>query len=81
MMMEQQTVLKIDECVEKLVETFKTICNKICEVFEGIKELFNSIKDIDFQSYPHSYPHCVDNLKVNTIGFPHPITRCARSRC
>ena len=83
MMMEQQTVLSqtCSEVVEKVIEAFKTISKRLRDIFEKLKELFNSIKYTDYQSYPHSYPHCVDNLKVNTVGFPLPITRCARSRC
>lgn len=84
------------ECAEKLVETMRLILNSIkealCESFSNLSELFREFKESiqeyckkeesnSFQSYPHSFPHYVDNLKLNTRGFPQPVMRCARSRC
>ena len=84
------------ECVEKLMETFRLILNSIkdalSESFSILSETLREFKETiqeyckkdepkNFQSYPHSFPHYVDNLKVNTVGFPQPIIRCARSRC
>ena len=84
------------ECAEKLMETFRLILNSIKEALsesfsklsEVLREFNESIQEYckkeeskSFQSYPHSFPHYVDNLKLNTRGFPQPVMRCARSRC
>ena len=78
--------------IEMLWEAVRVILNSIAEAFkrfmQEINLTFTEIRDIINEppkhickSYPHSYPHSVDNFPENTKGYPKPIMRCARSRC
>lgn len=88
MTMEQQTALK--SSLEYIREVLCEIAEKIKQAFEKLKELLAKCFGIsetpkisikNFQTYPHTYPQNVNNLKVNIKGFPPPTLRCARSRC
>ena len=79
--------------LDMLWEAVRVLLNALAEALREFMEranlTFTEIRDIIYneppkhksQSYPHSYPHSVDNFPVNTKGYPHSITRCARSRC
>lgn len=76
------------ELWSKLVEAMRKVVEKIKNAFKGLiedlSEFRESIQDYTgrkCKSYPHSFPHYVDKLPINTKGFPQPIMRCARSRC
>lgn len=68
--------------IRKAIETFS---EKVKETFDQLYYYVEEIEDIldygDIKSYSHFYPHNVHNCKVNTRGFPRPVSRCARSRC
>lgn len=87
-------VERVREAIDHLHDVVRQIINSLAEVFKPVVEslnlVFEELRDFideheDFikycQSYPQSYPQYVDNLKVNSRGFPRPITHCARSRC
>ena len=74
--------------IESLKNVFSSLTssltNSLSECFEDLsKRLFKPEEEYVIESYPHIYPQYVNNLKVNTIGFPRPIVivHCARSRC
>lgn len=84
---------RVKEAIDVLAEVVRQIINNIREIFKPFVEqlhlVFDELKEFiddsnlyeEEKSYPQSYPHYVDKLKVNTKGFPRPITHCARSRC
>lgn len=87
-------VERVKEAIEHLHDVVRQIINSFAEVFKPVVEslnlVFEELRDFidehkDFikycQSYPQSYPQYVDKFKLNTKGFPRPITHCARSRC
>ena len=89
-----RVVDRVKEVVDNIYEVLRQILNRLAEVFKPYIESLKSLKDkfIDFvdthkdfieycSNYQQSYPPFVDNLKVDTKGFPRPITHCARSRC
>lgn len=89
-----RVVERVKEVIENFQEVMIQVINKLAEIFrpvaESLSSLFDELKEFidkneDFikycKSYPQGYPQYVDNLKVNTKGFPRPITHCARSRC
>ena len=87
-------VERVKEVIDDLVDAVRLFLNSLAEVFKPVREsltlVFDEFKDFieeheDFikymRDYQQSYPPYVDNLKLNTKGFPRPITHCARSRC
>lgn len=84
-----RVVERVKEAIDNLVEAVIDIINSLIEVFKPVVDILKTVWEdsIDFveehkeKSYQQSYPHNVDNLKVNTKGFQRPITHCARSRC
>lgn len=84
-------VERVREAIENLHEVIRQIINSIAEAFKpfvetltlAFKDFIEEVEDLyDYdKSYPQSYPQYVDKLKLNTKGFPRPITHCARSRC
>lgn len=86
-------VERVKEVIEHLHEVARQIINSFVEAFKPMvnhltmfcKDFVDFIKTEDFHTdiytYPHSYPHIVHNLKIDTRGFPSPILKCARSRC
>lgn len=82
----------MDRALEVINVLIESIRNAFSGVFEKLSEAFKKfVEDIpkycrnrvekNFQSYPHIFPHYVNNHKVNTKGFPRPVVICARSRC
>lgn len=69
--------------INSLAKVFKPLVDSLNFVFEGLKDFIDNHKDfIEYcQSYPQSYPHYVNNLRLNSKGYPRPIIYCARSRC
>lgn len=85
---------RVKEAIEHLHDVVRQIINSLAEIFSpfvrSLNLVFEEFRDFidehkDFikycQSYPQSYPQYVDKLRVNSKGFPRPITYCARSRC
>lgn len=85
---------RVREVIDTLYDVMRQVINSLAEAFKPVMETisftFETLKDYideEFElteydkSYPQSYPRHVDNFRVNTKGFPRPITRCARSRC
>ena len=68
---------------------FKKLLNDLKEVLRRVAEAFNRlVKHIEVRfaeniknSYSHTYPQYVYNLRLNTKGFTRPVMICARSRC
>lgn len=82
-------IQSVRDFVDTLIEALREVVDKVAEAIRGIVDkfsvLFDDTEDIEFKekTYPHFYPHYVDNLKVDTKGYPvkfHSF-RCARSRC
>lgn len=67
----------INAFCDRLKEAFNGFINSLPSVIDSKKEVILTIK----RCYPQSYTHSVDNSKVNTMGYPHHIYKCARSRC
>lgn len=69
--------------LNSLAEAFKPVMQSLTLVWEEFRDFVDKHEDfIEYMSdYQHSYPPYVDNLKINTRGFPRPISHCARSRC
>lgn len=68
--------------IENMKTVFRDFTESLADAFKDLADRAFKPEDEKFyQSYPQSYPHYVDNLRVNTKGFPRPITHCARSRC
>ena len=87
-----RVVERVKEAIHNLTEVVRQIINSLAEVFKPVVEtLTTAFRDLveyveecnedSNKSYPQGYPQYVDNLKVNTKGFPRPVTHCARSRC
>lgn len=79
-------VHRVIEVIKQFFEDLARVCRPMIEsLSEAFKELTRYVEREDFlpdkNSYPQSYPHYVNNLKLNTRGFPQPISQCARSRC
>ena len=87
-------VERVKEAVDNLINEVILIINSLAEVFKPIVDSLTLVFEefIDFvdkheefikymKDYQQSYPPYVDNLRINTTGFPRPITHCARSRC
>ena len=69
----------LKELVDRVIDTLKHLTERLIEAFNRIRPTVEEV--LNYQSYPHSYPHHVDNLPTNTKGYPHPILCRARSRC
>lgn len=68
--------------IENMKTAFRDFTESLADAFKDLADTaFNSEDNKFYQSYPQSYTHYVDNLRVNTKGFPRPVTHCARSRC
>lgn len=73
--------------INSLVESFKTIAKSVSQVFSSLRDFVDKHEDFikymkDYkEDYPQDYPQYVNNIKVNTTGFPRPIGYCVRSRC
>lgn len=69
--------------LNSLAEAFKPVMQSLTLVWEEFRDFVDDHKDFIkyMRDYQHSYPPYVDNLKLNTKGFPRPISHCARSRC
>ena len=83
-------VERVREAIDHLHDVVRQIINSLAEVFKPVVKslnlVFEELRDFideheDFIKYMESCPQYVGNLKVNTKGFPRPITHCARSRC
>ena len=76
----QRVMDAIMQIVENLKRAFSDFAESLADAF---KELIDrdSHEIIVSKSYPHYVDNYVDNFKVNTKGFPRPITHCIRSRC
>ena len=74
-----KAVRTLQELVNKVVDILKHFTERLIEAFNKIMPTIEEIKEV--YSYPHSYPHHVDNLPTNTKGYPQPIPCRARSRC
>lgn len=79
---------KMKEVWDRVVEAMRQFVERVKNAFKGLledlAEIKSAIQESGYQkrkSFPHSFPRCVDNLKLNTRGFPQPVIRCARSRC
>ena len=75
---------RVMDAITKIVENLKRAFSDFAEnLADAFKELIDrdSHEIIVSKSYPHYVDNYVDNFKVNTKGFPRPITYCARSRC
>ena len=80
MTMEQQKTLS--ERFKKLLSDLKEVLRKISEVFNRlVKHIEVHFTESIKNSYSHTYPQYVYNLRLNTKGFTKPVIRCARSRC
>lgn len=73
----------VRQIINNLAELFKPVMKSLTLVFEEFRDFIDRIDDFynNEKIYPQGYPHYVNNLKVNTKGFPKSITHCARSRC
>ena len=73
----------VRQIINSFAKVFRPVVESLSLAFNELVEFVDKNKDfIEYcKSYPQSYPHSVDNLKVNTRGFPRPIVRCSRSRC
>lgn len=81
----------VKEAIDNLYDVVRQIINSLFRpVTDSLKLVFEEFRDFidrheDFieymADYQQDYPQYVDKLKVNTKGFPRPITYCARSRC
>ena len=74
--------------VNRMVDVLKEFVDRFTQaakvLVETIGELFDLDSPMEFpvkKSYPHTYPHYVDNSKFNSRGYPMTIRPCARSRC
>ena len=69
--------------LDNLMIVFKPIKDSLTLVFEEFRDFIDKQEDfiLYLKDYPQVYQHKVDNLKINTKGFPRPIIHCARSRC
>ena len=68
--------------IENMNTMFRDFIESLADAFKDLADrAFNPEDNKFYQSYPQSYQHYVDNLRVNTKGFPRLITPCARSRC
>ena len=75
---------RVMDAIIQIVENLKRAFNDFTEsLADAFKELIDRDSNdiIVSKSYPHYFYNYVDNFKVNTKGFPRPITHCARSRC
>ena len=75
----QRVMDAITQIVENLKRAFSDFAESLADAFRDFIDMDNH--DIISKSYSHYVDNYVDNFKVNTKGFPRPITYCARSRC
>lgn len=72
----------IEVFIESIKNAFISFTESLSICFEDLsKRLFKTDEEYTSKVYPQVYPQYVNNLKLNTTGFPRPITHCARSRC
>lgn len=73
----------VRQIINSLAEVFKPVVESLNLVFEELRDFIDNCEDfiLYIKDYPQVYQHKVDNLKINTKGFPRPIPHCARSRC
>ncbi len=76
----QKVMDAITQIVENLKRAFSDFTESLADAFRDLIDTDNHDIIIS-KSYPHYVDNYVDNFKVNTKGFPRPITYCARSRC
>lgn len=82
-------VEQIKELFDNVLEVITQIINSLAEIFKPLVDTCKGLFDIytkdDFITvgfiYSRSFPSCVSSFKINTKGFPRPVTHCARSRC
>lgn len=73
----------IRQFLNSLAEVFKPVIESLNIVFDELRDFIEERKDfiMYMKNYPQSYPPYVDNLKLNSKGFPRPVMCHARSRC
>lgn len=74
-------VTRCMDILRKVVDSLSQAVKRLVKTFEELFDLDSSMKFSVKKSYPHIYPHSVDNLKFNSRGYPLSIRPCARSRC
>lgn len=82
---------RFEEAVPKIVAVMNQIANAISEAFEDILEKLSKVFPNGFPQLQQSFPQPrkrarprppkKNYLRLNTLGYPSPPMRCARSRC